>query len=191
MKAPGIANLITLARFAFILLAAVCIASYTPDRDYYRGATIGLVALAILSDILDGKVARRLKQESYLGGILDAAADALGFTLGFIFLSFFDLGMRFPLWFVAIVVGREVVVYGLFLAVILKKGRVDKKPSRLAKWNTTLLALCVLLLLFRLEYAWPLWALASVTTVVTGIDNVVAAIKALTKTNNEEKSETL
>lgn len=183
MKFPGLANLITLSRFALILLAAVCIASYTPDRDHYRWATVALVALAIVSDIADGKVARRLKQESYIGGVLDAAADALGFTLGFIFLSFFNLGMQFPLWFVGIVVAREAIVYGLFLVVILKNGRVEKKPSRFAKWNTTLLALCVLLLLLRFPYAWPLWILTSITTIVTGVENASAATKALIKAN--------
>lgn len=185
MKYPGLANLITLARFAFIFLAGICIASYTPERDYYRWATFGLVALAVISDIADGKVARLLKQESYAGSVLDAVADALGFTLGFIFLSFFDLGMRFPLWFVVIVVGREAVVYGLFLVVMLMKGHVDKKPSRLAKWNTTLLALCVLLLLLRAEYSWPLWMLASATTLITGMENVWSALKALGMINED------
>ncbi len=180
-KLPWLANLLTLARFACIFLAGACIALYSPEREFYRWMTIALVSLAILSDILDGKVARWLGQESYIGGVMDAVADALGFTLGFIFLYFFDLGMRFPLWFVAIVVGREVLVYGVFATVILRKGRVDKKPSRLARWNTTLLALCVLLLLFRFQYSWILWAIAAATTLITGAENLKAGIKALLK----------
>jgi CDP-diacylglycerol---glycerol-3-phosphate 3-phosphatidyltransferase len=182
------ANLITLSRFAFIFLAAACIMLYRPDEDYYRWATIVFVALAVVSDIMDGRVARYLKQESYVGGVMDAAADALGFTLGFVFLSFFDLGMKFPIWFVVIGVGRELSVYGLFLIVILNKGRIDKKPSRLSKWNTTLLALCVLLLLLRFPYSWPLWVLASITTLVTGVENLKAGLKALIK-KPEEKSD--
>ncbi len=178
----GLANLVTLSRFVFIFLAAICIISYSPAHDEYRWATLCLVALAIVSDVMDGKIARWLKQESSLGATMDAVADALGFTLGFIFLSFFDLGMRFPLWFVAIVVGREVAVYGLYLAVVLRKGRVDRKPSRLAKWNTTLLALCVVLLLLRFEYAWPLWLLVSLTTILTGIENIAYSWNVLRAT---------
>ncbi len=188
MRLPGLANLITLSRLAFIFLAAICIASYTPGHDELRWATVTLVAFAIASDILDGKVARYLKQESHLGGILDAAADALGFTLGFIFLSFFDLGMRFPLWFVIVVVGRETVVYGMFLIIMVKKGRVDKRPSRLAKWNTTLLALCVLLLLLRFEYSWPIWILASATTIVTGVENLAYGWNTIRKVAREKES---
>jgi len=170
---------VTLSRFAFIFSAAACIALYSPGNDHYRLAAIGFVVLAILSDILDGRIARWLGQESYLGGVLDAAADAIGFTVGFILLSVFDVGMRFPLWLVLIVVGREMAVYGLFLAVTLKKGRVNKKPSRLSRWNTSLLALCVLLLLCRIEDSWLLWPVSSVTTLATGADNIMAAIKAL------------
>jgi phosphatidylglycerophosphate synthase len=185
MRLPGLANLITLTRFVCIFLAGICIVSYTPEHDYYRWITLALVAIAIVSDIMDGKVARWLHQESYIGGLLDAIADALGFTFAFIFLYFFDLGMRFPLWFVAIVVGREIAVYGTFLVVILMKGRVDKKPSSLAKHNTELLALSILALLLHFEYSWAIWAFTSVTTLVTGADNVWAGIKALHSNHDE------
>jgi phosphatidylglycerophosphate synthase len=136
---------------------------------------------AIVSDILDGKVARWLKQESYVGKLMDAAADAIGFTLGFVFLYFFDLGMRFPLWFVVVVVGRELVVYGLYLAMIVRRRRIAKKPSAIAKWNTLLLALCILALLLRFEYAWMLWIVATATTLFSGGENVMAAVEALRK----------
>jgi phosphatidylglycerophosphate synthase len=176
---PGLANLITLSRFVFIFLAALCALAYSPDRDYYRWLAIAFVSGAIVSDILDGKVARWLKQESYAGKLMDAAADALGFTVGFVFLYFLDLGMRFPFWFVAVVVGRELVVYGLYLVVLLRGSRIEKKPSALARWNTLLLALCVLALLLRFEYSWLLWLVATFSTLVTGAENVIAAVKAI------------
>jgi CDP-diacylglycerol--glycerol-3-phosphate 3-phosphatidyltransferase len=179
MRLPGLANLITMARFAFIFLGAISIMAYTPEQDYYRWITIVFVIGAIVSDILDGKVARWLKQESYIGKIMDAVADALGFTLAFVFLYVFDPGMRFPLWFVAIVVGRELIVYGLFLVVILEKRRIEKKPSAVAKWNTLLLALCVLALLLHFQYSWALWVVAAMTTLVSGAENVVAATAAI------------
>lgn len=187
MKFPGLANLITLARFACIFLAGICIVAYTPDHDYYRWLTLAFVIIAIISDIVDGKVARWLGQESYIGSILDAVADALGFTLGFIFFYFFNLGMQFPLWFVVIVVGRELAVYGLFLFVIIKKGKIDKKPSSLAKWNTKLLALCVVALLLRFDYSWALWVVASVTTVISGAENILAALEALEKRQDKQR----
>jgi phosphatidylglycerophosphate synthase len=179
IRMPGLANLITLSRFVFIFLAALCALAYSPDQEYYRWLAIVFVSGAIVSDILDGKVARWLKQESYAGKLMDAAADALGFTVGFVFLYFLDLGMRFPLWFVAVVVGRELVVYGLYLVVLLRRGRIEKKPSALAKWNTLLLALCVLALLLRFEYSWLLWLVATFSTLVTGAENVFAAADAI------------
>jgi phosphatidylglycerophosphate synthase len=179
MRLPGLANMITLSRFVLIFLAALSALAYSPDRDYYRWMAVLFVSGAIVSDILDGKVARWLNQESYIGRLMDAAADALGFTVGFVFLYFIDLGMRFPLWFVAVVVGREVAVYGLYLVVLLRKRRIEKKPSALAKWNTLLLALCVLALLLHFEFSWVLWIIASFTTLVTGAENVFAAVSAI------------
>ncbi|OPY29064.1 MAG: CDP-alcohol phosphatidyltransferase [Methanocella sp. PtaU1.Bin125] len=186
MRLPGLANLITGARLVFIFLAALCIIAYTPDRDYYRWAAVALVVGAIVSDILDGKVARWLKQESYIGRLMDAAADAVGFTLGFVFLYFFDLGMRFPLWFVIVVVGRELAVYGLFLALVIRKRRIEKRPSAIAKWNTLLLALCILALLLRFDYSWALWVVAAATTLISGAENVRAAIDAIRVNNASE-----
>lgn len=179
MKNLNLANLLTLSRLACIFLIALCFIAYAPDRDYYRWIAIGLVLVAIVTDILDGKVARLLGQETDFGRVLDAVTDALGFTLGFIFLYFLDLGMRFPLWFAVIVVGREAIVYSIFAAVILKRGRVEKKPQKLARINTLLLATCIVLLLLRFEYSWVLWVVASITTVVTGAENALAGLRAL------------
>lgn len=179
LKNLNLANLLTLSRLACIFLIALCFIAYRPDRDYYRWIALGLVLVAIATDILDGKVARLLKQETDFGRVLDAVTDALGFTLGFVFLYFLDLGMRFPLWFAAIVVGREVVVYGIFAAVILKRGRFEKKPRRLARINTLLLATCIVLLLLRFEYSWVLWVITSITTIATGAENALAGWQAL------------
>lgn len=185
MKNLNLANLLTSSRLACIILIACCFLAYTPDRDYYRWIALGLVLVAIATDILDGKVARLLNQVTDLGRILDAVTDALGFTLGFLFLYFLDLGMRFPLWFVVIVVGRELIVYGLFLAVLLAHGRIEKKPGRLARINTLLLAICIVLLLLRFEYSWMLWVITAITTVITGAENVRAGARALLRGSAE------
>jgi cardiolipin synthase len=79
-----------------------------------------LVALVVLvvssiSDYLDGVIARRFKQVSRLGQLLDPAADRL-----FIFAALIGLTARgiIPWWFIAIVVGRDVLlaVLGITLA---------------------------------------------------------------------------
>ncbi|KAF6002718.1 hypothetical protein CCYA_CCYA08G2344 [Cyanidiococcus yangmingshanensis] len=63
------ANLISLARIA----AAPCIGSFILNEHYAVAAAS--VAVAGLSDLLDGYVARKLRQETKLGSILDPLAD--------------------------------------------------------------------------------------------------------------------
>ncbi|WP_230741133.1 CDP-alcohol phosphatidyltransferase family protein [Methanooceanicella nereidis] len=174
-----IPNIITGFRGLLILLIGVCFFSYSPENDYLRLVAAGLVVLAIISDILDGKIARKLNQESYIGGIMDAAVDMTGFVLGFLLLYFIDTGMRFPAWMVFVVVGREIVVYGFFLYIIILKGRLDKRPHALGRINSFLLAVSIICLLLQFEYSMMIWAAAAILTVLSGIENIHGGYKFL------------
>jgi cardiolipin synthase (CMP-forming) len=80
----------------------------------YVAALITLV-VASLSDLLDGYLARRLKQVTRLGQILDPAADRL-----YIFAALVGLAANqlVPWWIVVVIVGRDIllVVLGIVLA---------------------------------------------------------------------------
>jgi len=69
------ANLLTLIR----LLVAVPCALAVREEQWSLAAT--LLTLAIVTDLLDGPVARRFKHETPLGGLLDHATDAVFITL--------------------------------------------------------------------------------------------------------------
>lgn len=66
-----VANVVTLVRVAAIPMLVVSV---------LRGAAVvaaGLFALAVVTDMLDGRVARRRGEVSRFGGLLDHSADAL------------------------------------------------------------------------------------------------------------------
>ncbi len=65
------ANLLTVVRFASI---GPCAAAVIAERWVWAGT---LFALAVVSDLFDGPIARRFAQASSLGGLLDHATDAL------------------------------------------------------------------------------------------------------------------
>src|SRR5210317_273951 len=69
------ANLLTLIR----LLVAVPCALAVREEQWSVAAT--LLTLAIVTDLLDGPVARRFKHETPLGGLLERATDAVFITL--------------------------------------------------------------------------------------------------------------
>lgn len=80
----------------------------------YDGLALLTLVVSSVTDYLDGVLARRLDQVTRLGQLLDPAADRL-----FIFATLIGLAIRgiVPWWFVAIVVGRDVVL--LVLGVVM------------------------------------------------------------------------
>ena len=71
---------------------------------------LGVFLLASLTDFLDGFIARRKKQVTQLGKLLDPAADKLLTSAAFI--SLVELGLA-PAWMVVVIIGRELAVTGL------------------------------------------------------------------------------
>jgi cardiolipin synthase (CMP-forming) len=98
---PGQANQVTLARAH--LAAPALVYSVSPGKLL---PLAGVVFVAGMSDLLDGAVARRLKQQSRLGGALDPVVDGLFFGALAIGLA---VGVGYPWWVAAVVVAR----YGL------------------------------------------------------------------------------
>lgn len=74
-----------------------------------------VLVVSSITDFLDGVLARRLNQITRLGQLLDPAADRL-----FIFAALIGLALRgtVPWWFLAIIVGRDMLllVLGIVLA---------------------------------------------------------------------------
>ena len=70
-------------------------------------ATIAVMLLAEVSDLLDGHLARRLNVASAFGKIVDPLADSLYRAL--VFLAFMDAGWM-PVWMVAVIISRDILV---------------------------------------------------------------------------------
>jgi CDP-diacylglycerol--glycerol-3-phosphate 3-phosphatidyltransferase len=77
-------------------------------RKELAGAAI--FGLASLTDWLDGYLARRRKQVTPLGQVMDPLADKLLTSAAF--LALVQMGLA-PAWMVAIIIGRELAVTGL------------------------------------------------------------------------------
>lgn len=98
------ANLVSLARIVFIYLAIWL----WYEGHFATGLAIGV--LAGLSDYADGILARRLNQQTRIGGLLDQAADIL-FMTGVIFVFVRD--GTWPAILLFVVILRETVVMNL------------------------------------------------------------------------------
>ena len=89
--------------------------------------------------MFDGMIARRFKQESSLGTILDPIADKLLMTVSFIILTLpnvLPVQHRVPFWVSASVIGRDVMIVVVAVAINMMTGFRGFKPSFLGKLST-------------------------------------------------------
>lgn len=90
-----------------------------------RAVAVALGVLALVSDALDGMLARRYRAESELGRILDPLADkVLAAAVGLALLWRGAL----PLWYVTVVIGRDVLIV---LGSIVMRARIRAVPPSL------------------------------------------------------------
>ena len=120
-------NQITLLRLVFVPVFAIMVL-----EQHYRAALAVLVAAA-LSDILDGTVARLMKQESALGVALDPIADKILMTTGYLTLAFRGV---LPWWLTIVVLSRDVAILATALVISLVAGYRPFHPSLLGKAST-------------------------------------------------------
>lgn len=146
MNLKHIPNMICVAR---ILLVAPIVWSLVKER--YQLA-LGLIAIAGLSDALDGYLARKFDWRTRLGGLLDPAADKLLMFASFVTLSWIGL---VPIWFTAIVVGRDLVIIVGTVVYQVYVAPVHGEPTAASKLNTVLQVLFVLLVITHAWLGWP------------------------------------
>ncbi|SHF50309.1 CDP-diacylglycerol--glycerol-3-phosphate 3-phosphatidyltransferase [Fodinibius roseus] len=82
---------------------------YVQDEVVWRALSVGIFAVAVVTDFFDGYIARLYEAQTSYGVFLDPLADKFLTFAGFICLPFID-ATQFPWWAIAIIVLRDVVV---------------------------------------------------------------------------------
>lgn len=131
-------NSITIARTALLPLVLWLIATGS------YSAAFALFLLCALGDALDGWLARRLQQTTLLGAWLDPAIDKLTIFTVTLLLGWQGL---IPLWLIALVLARDLLIIGGTFAYRSLIGSVTIAPTRLSKFNTLVGFSLVLLVL--------------------------------------------
>jgi len=107
-----------------------------------RWVTAGICVLAAVTDFLDGYIARRNNEISDLGKILDPLADKVFVGVVVILMLLQEM---LPLWFVAVVLGRDLLILVGGLLIERRTGEVlpSNYPGKIAVLvlSTTLLAI--------------------------------------------------
>ena len=139
MKPRDIPNLIT--GFRFLLVPPVVMLLLNERFDM----ALILFGVAGLSDGLDGYLAKRNHWTSRLGALMDPLADKLLLVSCFVTLGWMGW---IPLWLVALVVLRDLVIVGGAIVFHMRVERLEAAPSIISKLNTFAQILLVLAVIF-------------------------------------------
>ncbi len=163
-------NALTLLRFLLIPALVVLLAQRRYDIAF------AVFFVSALSDFADGVIARRWNARTRFGAIADPLADKL--TMLTVTLTLAVQGLL-PLWLVAAIVVRDLVIVGGALAYHYTVGRYDMAPTLLSKLNTALEFLTLTMALgsaadvVGASAAMPvLFALLMATIVASGVQYV-------------------
>ncbi len=180
MSPSNIPNLICFARIALV----IPIIRLLWQEQFLL--SLLLILIAGLSDILDGYLAKKNNWRSYLGAVLDPAADKILLVSLFITLQSMDL---IPLWLTLTVILRDLmIVFGLSLYRYFV-GVPQPKPTRISKFNTLLQLVFIILVILAQGIQFPFailsmvcGSLVFVTSILSGLDYwIIWSIKAKKK----------
>jgi len=176
------ANKVTVGRILIVPFFIATVMYISPQHGYFRWLALALFMAAVISDIIDGYIARTRGQKTRAGAILDPLADKILLISAFICLyikrSYFA-GIHFPLWFVLAIISRDVILLLGSMIIQLSTGKLEIEANRSGKLTAFLQIVCVLGVLLQLTFTFVFWYVALVATFVSGIIYIKEGIKAL------------
>lgn len=173
MRNLNLPNLLTLARLAlapFVVRAIVL-------GEYWQA--LGLLAIAGVTDGVDGLLARRLRATTRFGAYLDPVADKTLLSAVWIALGVSKLA---PWWLVGLIFGRDFMILALVGSALLFTRRRDFPPSIWGKLSTALQIVTALVAIVAQAipvWGWrpePLFWAAGAATAWSGLDYLRRAV---------------
>ncbi len=176
------ANKVTVGRILLVPFFIATVLYLSPEREYLRWVSLGLFLTAVISDIIDGYIARTHHQKTKAGAILDPLADKMLLISAFICLyvrrEFFH-DIHFPLWFVVAIISRDVILLLGSMIVQLTTGKLEIEANRSGKATAFLQIVCILGVFLQLTFTKIFWYMAVVATLVSGIIYIKEGIKLI------------
>ena len=161
------ANKLTLCRVVMIPIFLVLL--YV-DFTGHLWAALAVFILASVTDFIDGYVARHYNQITDFGKFMDPIADKVLVISAMV--MFVSWG-RMPAWILVVVIARELAVSALRM-IAVDNGRVIAAGwSGKVKTASTMVCICIMLLLCIQPLDWVSNGVILVTTAYSGIEYFV------------------
>lgn len=158
--------------FRVILIPSFIVFLLVPITPYDKWIALAIFIIASLTDLLDGKIARKYNLVTNFGKFMDPLADKLLVCSALICLIELN---KIPSWMVIIIIAREFIISGFRL--VAADNGVVIAASYWGKFKTTfqMVAVCLLIAdieVLRLVTQIVLW-IAVILTVVSLVDYLI------------------
>jgi len=165
-----LANRLTMLR---VVLAAAVFLAVMDSSPRWHAAALGMFLLAIVTDWLDGWLARRMNAVSAFGKIADPIADKI-LVLGTLLALIRHRALDIPVWAVFLIILRELVIGGV-RTIAAAQGK-SFAADRTGKIKTVVQCVAVLLMLgvvvlrdHGLAAAWMIASAAPLTVLCAAL----------------------
>jgi len=152
-----ISNFLSFSRLLFLIPALYYLHQNTPHGNW---VATGFLLLSGATDWGDGFLARKLRQQSELGRIIDPLMDKICIGAVTIYLTLFR---DFPAWFLLLILSRDFIIITLGL---LMTSRQHKVPESNWYGKVTVTAMAIVLFTFVLDVPalkWPFfWSMVCI-----------------------------
>lgn len=169
MNLPNKLTVLRVLMIPFFVLFALA----DPVPGYSRYIAVAIFIAASLTDLLDGKIARKYNLITDFGKFMDPLADKLLVCSALICLV---SSAKIPAWMVIVIISREFIISGFRL--VASDNGVVIAASYWGKWKTTFQMLMIIVLLLDLGGVFDtvgavlLWT-ALILTVVSLLDYII------------------
>jgi CDP-diacylglycerol--glycerol-3-phosphate 3-phosphatidyltransferase len=174
-----VSNLLSLARLMLVIPVWFFIDNF-PDQNF-RYLVIAAGIFAVITDVLDGYLARRLNEITEFGKIIDPLADKI--LIGFVILRLFLLG-EIPAYYFFMIVGRDlfILIGGLLIAY---KTKYVLPSDYLGKATVIAISIVMLMIILNLDgnsIYFNLFYYLSIGLIIVSFSNYTyKAIQTITK----------
>lgn len=180
----NLANRLTLCRIVAVPFFACAVLYYSPQQDHLRFVALGIFLFAVILDVVDGFVARRYGQITRAGSILDPLADKVLLMSAFVCLYMIRHqlpAVHFPIWFVAFVISRDVILMLGAAVIQMVKGSLHPKPSVWGKASTVGQAVSIIVVLIQWPQTPVIWFVSAGISAVAGLQYIRDGLQTLSE----------
>jgi CDP-diacylglycerol--glycerol-3-phosphate 3-phosphatidyltransferase len=184
----SIANKITIIRIALVPVFITTVLYFGSGQDYLRPIALAIFLIMVITDVIDGYIAKKGKQTTKSGAILDPLADKV--LLISAFLTLYNVGdafegIRFPMWLVIFVISRDVTLIAGSMIIYLVKGDLYIKPTIMGKAAVFFQVMCIIGIFLQLSFSKIFWYAALVLSILSLVQYLFLGVLKLNNDGRE------